>query len=127
MKQSISIKPKEKEIIFHDQNKNMVFLLRFVFGLNLMNAVMFFLIFNNQNDAFKWIWMVFAIINLSGLYLMLTKVSTKNKLLFSEIQKIQQHGVLGILLKLKDGKLRKVFVKKDSPDAKKLQKVFPNS
>lgn len=125
--ESLTIHKKAQKIIFNDYNKKMVFLLRFVFGLNLMNAIIFFWLFNSQEDTFKWIWLVFAVINVVALLFSLTKLSVDNELKFSEIDSVQNHSIMGVIFKLKNRKLRKVFIKKDSVEAKKLEKMFPNS
>lgn len=125
--QSLQIDKKRKKIIFQDQNKSMVYLLRFVFILNLTNAVIFFLLFNYQEDMLKWLWLIFALLNIILLYLSLTKLSVKSELDFEEIDFVQKHQILGILFKLKDGKRRKVFIQRNSQDAEKLIKMFPAS
>ena len=122
--ESLTIHKKEQKITFQDQNRNIVYLLRFVFGLNLLNSVIFFLLFKSQEDALKWIWLVFAGINILGLWFALTKISIAKTLEFNEIQAVQKHSVLGTLFKLKNGKFRKVFIPKDSQEAEKLMKLF---
>lgn len=122
--QSFTINKSEKTVTFKDQNKTIVKLVRFVFGLNVLNAIIFFLIFNNQNDAFKWIWLVFALFNVAVLYLTITKLSVSDKLKLSEIEKIEAKPILGLMFKLANGKYRKAFVPKGSKDAEKLMKIF---
>ena len=122
--ESLTIHKKEQKITFQDQNRNIVYLLRFVFGLNLLNSVIFFLLFKSQEDALKWIWLVFAGINILGLWFALTKISIAKTLEFNEIQAVQKHSVLGTLNKLKNGKFRKIFIPKDSQEAEKLMKLF---
>lgn len=122
--ESLTIHKKEQKITFQDQNRNIVYLIRFVFGLNLLNSVIFFLLFNSQEDALKWIWLVFAGINILGLWFALTKISIAKTLEFNKIQAVQKHSVLGTLFKLKNGKFRKVFIPKDSQEAEKLMKLF---
>ena len=125
--QSLTINRKAQKITFNDQNKNMVYLLRFVFGLNLVNAIIFFLLFNNQDDILKWLWLLFALMNIVCLYFALTKLTVVSELKFEEIQNVQRHSILGILFKLKNGKLRKVFIQRNSEQAEKLIQMFPKS
>lgn len=122
--QSFTVNKKDKKVTFQDQNKNMVYLLRFVFGLNLINAIIFFLLFNYQDDILKWFWLVFAVMNVAFLYFSLTKLSVKTALDFSEIQHVERNKILGILFKLKDGKFRKIFIQRNSSEAEKLLKMF---
>ncbi|MDO5656137.1 MAG: hypothetical protein Q4G27_08365 [Flavobacteriaceae bacterium] len=75
----------------------------------------------------KWLWLIFALLNIILLYLSLTKLSVKSELDFEEIDFVQKHQILGILFKLKDGKRRKVFIQRNSQDAEKLIKMFPAS
>ena len=122
--ESLVVDNKKKEILFQDQNKKIVYLLRFVFGLNIVNAVIFFSIFNNQDDFFKWIWLVFALINLAFLYLCFVKLSIQDKLIFSEIDSIEIKSVFGLVFKLNNGKFRKIYINRDSQEAEKLIKSF---
>lgn len=122
--QSMTIDKKAGKIIFQDQNRNLVFLLRFIVGLNLINAVIFFLLFNNEDDILKYFWLAFALLNVVFLYLLLTRLSAKQTLDFKEVKGIQRNSLLGILFKLKDGKFRKAYVHRNSEDAEKLIKMF---
>lgn len=125
--ESLTIDRKKKKVVFSDQNKSMVYLLRFVFGLNLMNALIFFLLFNNQDDVLKWLWLAFALLNLVFLYMALTKLSVRKEISFDEIVEVQKNKVLGILFKLNDGKFRKVFIPRNSEQADRLIQLFKKS
>lgn len=125
--QTIQVDYKKKRIEIKDQNKKLIYFLRFIFGLNILNAIIFYLIFNNQNDSLKWIWLVFAILNVLIMYILLTKASLKNSFDFKEVQTVTPISFLGLFLKLKEGKYRKIFMPRNSEDAQKLMKSFNNS
>lgn len=122
--QNIVIDNKKKEIRFQDQNKNIVNLLRFIFGLNILNSGIFFLLFNNQDDVLKWIWLVFALMNIYFLYFSLTRLSKETTVAFRDIESVEIKGVFGVVLKLKDAKYRKVFIPRDASIVKSLQDRF---
>ncbi|MDG4949541.1 hypothetical protein NLM59_01265 [Weeksellaceae bacterium KMM 9724] len=124
--QNLVIDNKKKEIRFQDQNKNLVNLIRFVFGLNVLNAAVFFLLFNYQDDILKWVWLVFALLNVFLLYFSFTKLSKQTTLSFSEIDSVEIKSVVGLVFKLKNGKYRKVFINRDAPIVEKLMKSFGN-
>lgn len=122
--QNLVIDNKKKEIRFQDQNKNMVNLIRFVFGLNVLNSAVFFLLFNYQDDILKWVWLVFALLNVYLLYFSFTKLSKQTTLKFSEVDAVEIKSVFGLVFKLKNGKYRKVFIPRNSPVIEKLRKTF---
>ena len=122
--QNLVIDNKKKEIRFQDQNKNMVNLIRFVFGLNVLNSAVFFLLFNYQEDVLKWVWLVFALLNVYLLYFSFTKLSKQTTLKFSEVDAVEIKSVFGFVFKLKNGKYRKVFIPRDAPIVDKLMKSF---
>lgn len=115
---------KKKEIRFQDQQRKIVYLLRFIFGLNVLNSAIFFLLFNNQDDILKWLWLVFAVVNVVLLLFSFTKLSLQNQIKFSEIDYAEVNSIFGLILKLKNGKYRKVFLPQDAPMTEHLTKFF---
>lgn len=115
---------KKKEIRFQDQQRKIVYLLRFIFGLNVLNSAIFFLLFNNQDDILKWLWLVFAVVNVVLLLFSFTKLSLQNQIKFSEIDYAEVKSIFGLILKLKNGKYRKVFLPQDAPMTEHLTKFF---
>ena len=109
--QSLTIDKNSKKISFKDQNKMLIYLVRFFIVLNILNSIIFFLVFNNQDDALRWIWLVFAFLNVYLFYYFMTKFSIKDELNFNEIELVTQKAFLGIGFQLKNGKFRKVFKK----------------
>ena len=122
--QSLTIDKNSKKISFKDQNKMLIYLVRFFIVLNILNSIIFFLVFNNQDDALRWIWLVFAFLNVYLFYYLMTKFSIKDELNFNEIELVTQKAFLGIGFQLKNGKFRKVFMQNDASDVERLKKIF---
>ncbi|MGI9526900.1 MAG: hypothetical protein ACR2MS_07315 [Weeksellaceae bacterium] len=122
--QFIKVDYKKQKIEIQDQNKKLILVLRFMMGLNIVNAIIFYLLFNYQNDVLKWLWLVFAVLSVVGLYFLLIKPSLQNTFDFNEIKVIKPISFLGLFLILKNGKWRKIFVPANSDDAQKLMKVI---
>lgn len=120
----LEVDNKKKEIRFQDQNKRIIYLMRFIFGINILNSALFFLIFNNQDDILKWLWLVFAVVNVVLLLFCFTKLSLQTKIKFTEIDYAEVKSIFGLVLKLKNGKFRKVFIAQDAPMSHQLTKFF---
>lgn len=124
--QSINIDYKKEKIEIKDQNKKLIWFIRFILIMNILNSILFYIIFNNQQDIIQWIWFVFAILNVIVMYLSLTKLSFQDKFDFTEIKSIKKLSFLGLFIQLHNGKYRKIFISEDSNESKKLINQFKN-
>ena len=120
----LEVDNRKNEIRFQDQNRKLIYLVRFIFSLNILNSAVFFLIFNNQDDLIKWIWLAFAVINVILLLFCFVKLSLQTNIKFSEIDYAEVKPLFGLYLKLKNGKYRKVYIPRNAPEIEKLTKSF---
>lgn len=103
-----TLKVQQNRFVFNDNNKLFLRLILLILSLNLINAFLFFLLFN-QEDFYKWIWLTFAVINISLFWLFLTKLSWKDQIVREDITGIEKHSFWGYYFKLKNGHIRKIY------------------
>ncbi|MXV37148.1 hypothetical protein GO491_00440 [Flavobacteriaceae bacterium Ap0902] len=125
--QAIHIDNKKHRIEIKDQLSKIILFLRFIFILNILNTVVYYLVFYTRQDLLHWLWFAFALLNVYFIYFTFTKVSKQHIIGFDEIESVDQYTLIGLVLKLKNGMYRKIFIPSESEVAQKLVRKFNKS
>jgi hypothetical protein len=120
----------EDSIEIKDDLKNNYFFMKFLVGLNILNAALRLINIKETGFGFQEIvWLIVGVVSLIVLYFFLFKRSTSDKIALSEIKRLKVKSVFGrkrYSLELTNGKQRNLIRLKDENELSELKKFLNN-